>query len=409
MYSITPQTTISAGTAKHLQQKGRVASIDLLRGIVMIIMALDHVRAYFHRDAFWYSPTDLNKTNGWLFFTRFITHYCAPVFVFLAGIAAHLYGSKRSKADLSFYLLTRGLWLVLVELFIVTLGWSFNLAYPFFNLQVIWAIGISMIFLAGMIYLRRTYLLVIALMFIGLHNLLDGVHVPGHSLLAVAWAVLHDPTDLVAGRFFVFIHYPVLPWIGILALGYCMGSIYDAAMPAKERKKFFLVAGITAISLFIMLRLVNIYGDPNGWFVQKNAGFTFLSFLNLTKYPPSFLYILATLGPAMICLAVIELPLNRITKKLIVFGRVPFFFYLLHIYAIHLLAMGAAMLSGYSAGVMVLTERVNRVPALKGYGYSLTTVYLVWVALIVFLCPLCKWFSEYKKAKQATQPWLTYF
>ncbi|HTL08875.1 MAG TPA: heparan-alpha-glucosaminide N-acetyltransferase domain-containing protein [Chitinophagaceae bacterium] len=408
MHTTRLQHTVSTAVNKPLQ-KERITSIDLLRAVVMIIMALDHVRAYFHRDAFLYSPTDLGKTNLLLFFTRFITHYCAPVFVLLAGIAAYLHGRKRSKAQLSFYLLTRGGWLLLAELFIVTLGWSFNLAYPFFNLQVIWAIGISMIFLSVLVYMPRTYLFIISLLLIAMHNLLDTVHVPGHSFMAVVWSLLHEPADFVLGRFSVFIHYPVLPWIGIIALGYCMGYLYDAPIPARQRKKILLITGTAAIMLFILLRAFNIYGDASRWTLQKNNSFTILSFLNLTKYPPSFLYILATLGPAMICLAAIEKPLNAITGKIIVFGRVPFFFYILHLYAIHLLAWVAAQITGYSGSAMILTERVNRVQALKGYGFSLATVYLVWIGLIVLLYPLCKWFSNYKKANQVRQPWLTYF
>lgn len=389
-------------------KRDRIESIDLLRGIVMIIMALDHVRDYFHHDAFLYSPTDINKTNVFLFFTRFVTHYCAPVFVFLAGISAYLYGSKRSKRELSFYLLTRGLWLVLVELFIVTLAWTFNPSYPVFNLQVIWAIGISMIVLSAIIYLKRIYILLTGIVLIAAHNLLDTVHVPGNGLATFLWSLLHEPADFVVGRFAIFVRYPVLPWIGIMALGYFFGGLYNAEYDTVKRKKTLLYTGFAAIAFFILLRYFNFYGDAAPFSVQRNTVFSILSFLNVTKYPPSLLYTLITLGPAIIFLSLAEKPLNTITKKIVVFGRVPFFYYVIHLYLIHLLAIIGAVISGYNWSAMILSDRVNRVPALKSYGFNLLTVYFIWIGLIVFLYPCCKWFDRYKRDHQSMQRWLSY-
>lgn len=382
----------------------RVESIDLLRGIVMIIMALDHVRNYFHHDAFVYNPTDLTQTNGFLFFTRFITHYCAPVFVFLAGISAYLYGIKRSKEELGWYLFTRGLWLVFAELFIIVLGRSFNPSYPYFNLQVIWAIGISMIVLSVMIYMRRSLILVTGILLIAAHNLLDIVHVPGNFL----WSLLHEPGDFVAGHFSIFVQYPLIPWIGIISIGYYFGSLYTPVFNPGKRKTILLSVGIGAIALFIILRSANFYGDAAHWSIQKNAVFSLLSFLNVTKYPPSLLYILVTLGPALIFLALAEKPMNAFTDKIAVFGRVPFFYYVIHIYLIHVFAMIGARLSGYNWSDMILTNRVNRVPELKSYGFNLLTVYLVWIALVLFLYPCCKWFDRYKRTHQVTRRWLSY-
>jgi uncharacterized membrane protein len=408
MTALTHPASIDTVAAPKLLKHSRIVSIDLLRGIVMIIMALDHVRDYFHYDAFLHSPTDLNKTNGFLFFTRFITHYCAPVFVFLAGISAHIYGSKRNKRALCFYLLIRGLWLVFAEFFIITFGWTFNPSYPIFNLQVIWAIGISMIILAALIYMQKQYIFVTALVLIAAHNLLDTVHVPGKSIVNFCWSALHEPADFVAGRFNIFVRYPIMPWVGITALGYCFGSLYDAGYDAVKRKETLLYTGFGAILLFIMLRFFNFYGDAAHWSAQKNTLFSFLSFLNVTKYPPSLLYILVTLGPAIIFLALAEKPLNRFTEKVSVFGRVPFFYYVLHLYAIHLLAIFGAVISGYHWSVMILSNRINRVTALKGYGFNLLLVYLVWLTLILFLYPLCKWFDRYKRKHQAEKKWLTY-
>jgi uncharacterized membrane protein len=398
----------SDAPARKLIRSNRITSIDLLRGIVMIIMALDHVRDYFHYDAFLYSPTDLDKTNGFLFFTRFITHYCAPVFVFLAGISAHVYGSKRSRRELSFYLLKRGIWLVFAEFFIITLGWTFNPSYPIFNLQVIWAIGISMIILSAIIYLKRQYILVIAVLLIAGHNFLDNVHVPGTGIATFLWSNLHDPGDFVVGRFTIFVRYPVMPWIGIMAIGYYFGALYNSEYDSVKRKKILFTVGFGAIDLFIMLRSFNIYGDAAQWSVQKNVLFSFLSFLNVSKYPPSLLYILVTLGPAMIFLSIAEKPLNTITEKITVFGRVPFFYYVIHIYLIHLFAIIGVIISGYHWSAMILANRVNRVAELKGYGFNLVIVYLVWVILILLLYPCCNRFDHYKRNNQHTKNWLTY-
>jgi uncharacterized membrane protein len=395
-------------TASPLVKSNRIESIDVLRGIVMIIMALDHVRDYFHYDAFMYDPSDLTATSTFLFFTRFITHYCAPVFVFLAGISAYLYGAKRTKKELAYYLLTRGAWLVVAELFIVTLGWTFNPAYPLVHLQVIWAIGISMIVLSAMIYMKRLYILVTAILLIGAHNLLDNISVRGNGIATFFWALLHEPGSFVVGQFKIFVRYPLMPWIGIMALGYYFGWLYHTGYDIAKRKKMLLYAGYGAITLFVILRALNFYGDEVRWSEQKNELFSFLSFLNVSKYPPSFLYALITLGPAMIFLGLAEKPLNTITAKVAVFGRVPFFYYVVHLYLIHLCAMIGASIAGYHWSDLVLSDRVNRVAELKGYGFNLLTVYIIWVIVVVLLYPCCKWFDRYKRTHQFTKRWLTY-
>jgi uncharacterized membrane protein len=397
---------VPGGTYYTSTQKrsNRIESIDLLRGIVMIIMALDHVRDYFHRDAFLYSPTDLSQTSVFLFFTRFITHYCAPVFVFLAGISAYLYGANKSRRQTAWYLFTRGLWLIFTELFILSLGRTFNPSFPFFNLQVIWAIGISMIVLSAMIYMRRRFILLIAIILIAAHNLLDNLHIQNSFL----WSFLHEGGDFVINNFHISVHYPVLPWIGIIALGYYFGRLFNSYYNPSKRKKFLLSVGFSMIAVFLGLRVFNIYGDVNHWSFQKNNVYSLLSLLNVTKYPPSLLYTLITLGPALILLALTEKPLNSITEKIAVFGRVPFFYYVVHIYLIHLLAMMGAQSLGYNWSDMILNDRVNNVEKLKGYGFDLTTVYLVWLGLVIFLYPLCKWFDKYKRAHQSKYKWLSY-
>jgi uncharacterized membrane protein len=386
----------------------RIESIDFLRGIVMIIMAIDHVRDYFHADAFLYNPEDLNHTNVILFFTRWITHFCAPVFVFLAGTSAYLYGARKTKKALSLFLFTRGLWLVFVELFMLSFFRTFNPSYQFFNLQVIWVIGVAMIFLSAMIFMKRSLLLVVGILLVACHNLLDNVHVPGNSFKAFLWALLHDPGYFKFANITFHVHYPAIPWIGIIAVGYCTGNLFTTDYDRGKRRSTLLSAGLITTALFIIVRYINIYGDASHWSVQNNAAFTILSFLNVTKYPPSLLYVLMTLGPALIFLSVAENPLNGIAKKITVLGRVPMFYYLLHIFLIHSFALIAAVMSGYKWSDMVLTTMIQRSPDLKGYGFNLLTVYLVWIGLIFILYPICKWFDRYKRDHRSGQWWLSY-
>ena len=375
----------------------------------MIIMALDHVRDYFHNSAFVYNPTDLSQTTAAIFFTRWITHFCAPVFVFLAGTSAYLYGAKKNKSSLSFFLFTRGIWLVIVELFIVTLEWTFNPAYPFFNLQVIWVTGISMIILSAMIYMHKYLIFIAGVLLIATHNLLDTAHMTGNSISSFLWALLHEPGYFSFGNFSFSVRYPLLPWPGIISVGYVFGSLYNSFYDSKKRQRILLLSGCGAIILFVILRMGNLYGDAEHWVLQKNTVFSLLSFLNTTKYPPSLLYILITLGPALIFLSLSEKPLNRLTSKIAMFGRVPMFYYLVHIFLIHLLAIIAVIISGYKWSDMILSTRVNAAPQLNGYGFNLGTVYLIWVAIIILLYPFCQWFDKHKKSHQSAKWWLSYF
>ena len=404
--TILPRYTVVGSPAPKINTR-RIESIDLLRGVVMIIMALDHVRDYFHYDAFYYSPTDLTQTNVPLFFTRFITHYCAPVFVFLAGTSAYLYGAKRSKKELSFFLLSRGMWLVFIELFIVVLFRTFNPSYTYLNLQVIWAIGVSMIALSAIIYMNKKLILVTAVLLIAAHNLLDTVHVPGSGLLAVIWSFLHDVNHFTFGRVDLYVRYPVLPWLGIMTIGYYLGSLYVSDYDPVKRRKKLLIAGIGSITLFIILRSGNWYGDAAFWSVQKNFTFSLLSFLNVSKYPPSLVYVLITLGPALIFLALTEKKLNAWTEKIAIFGRVPMFYYLGHIFLIHILAVIAALVTGYPE-MVILNNAVNSIQALKGYGFNLLSVHLFWIIHVMVMYLFCKWYDVYKRTHQPEYWWLSY-
>jgi uncharacterized membrane protein len=411
MSASTATTAFAPSKAAHptTQRTARIESIDLLRGIVMIIMALDHVRDYFNRSAYLFDPTDLQHTTVALFLTRWITHFCAPVFMLLSGISAWLYGRKNGRTAASFFLLTRGLWLIIAELFIVTLGWTFNLHYGIFILQVIWAFGISMIVLSGLIYAPRGVLLAIALLLIGGHDLLDGIHVTGNGFGAVLFSFLHVQAGFTAGPINFFVGYPILPWIGLIALGYWFGDLYHPDYNPAQRRRLLRRLGWGVIVLFIVIRAFDSYGDPAPWSVQRNVVYTILSFINVSKYPPSLLYILLTIGPALLFLSAAERPLNALTRPLAVIGRVPMFYYLVHIYFLHALAVAAAAVSGFPPSAMVnLNNWVTANPQLKGYGFGLDMVYVVWIGTVIILYPLCRWFDRYKRSHAAQQKWLSY-
>ena len=391
-----------------LQNQKRITSIDLLRGSVMIIMALDHVRDYFHAGAYLYDPLDLDKTSAALFFTRWITHFCAPVFMFLAGTSAFMVGQKKTKKELSVFLLTRGLWLVLLELTLVNFEWNFDISFTNIYFIVIWALGISMIALAGLIHLPIKLILLIGIVIVAGHNLLDNIHVPGNTVKAFGWSLLHDEKFFNWNGKNVLIGYPVIPWIGIMALGYCLGTLYTPVFSAERRKKILLMIGGSAVALFILIRLLNTYGDLSHWSQQPSAFYTVLSFIKVTKYPPSLLYALMTLGPAVLFLAFAENIKNPLSKVISVYGRVPMFYYLLHIFFIHIFTLVAAgLFTSFSWKVWILNEPLWFTQTLKGYGFSLGIVYLVWLTIVIGLYPLCKWYDRYK-TNHKEKLWLSY-
>jgi len=385
----------------------RIESIDLLRGLVMIIMALDHVRDYFHADAFLYAPTDLSKTNAFLFFTRWITHFCAPIFMFLSGTSAFIVGARKGKKYLSKFLFTRGLWLIFLEVTVISFAWYFNLHFTIIDFLVIWALGISMIALAALIYLPLYTIAIISLVMVFGHDLLNNVHVPGTGLASFGWALLHEQQLFNYGGYQFFVGYPIIPWIGVMALGYCLGKLYIQGYNESKRKKMLLQLGATAILLFTVLRFVNVYGDPSPWLKQSSILLTFLSFINVSKYPPSLLYLLITLGPALLFLAFTEKTKSWLAAQTIIIGRVPMFYYIVHLYLIHLAAMIATYFCGFTWKDMILVTWVSFDPKLRGYGFSLGVVYLIWFLLIALLYFLCRWYERYKKT-HIQQWWLSY-
>ncbi len=392
--------------------KNRIDSIDVLRGIVMVIMALDHVRDYFHVTANVNNPLDLSTTTPLLFFTRWITHFCAPVFVFLSGTSAYLQSLRKSKSALSAFLVKRGLWLIVVEFAIVSFGWSFNPHYNFIFAQVIWAIGISMLLLGVFIWLPYNVILLVGTIIVFGHNLLDiPESSPGYRT-NFWWDLLHHGFFSIysyAETHSVIIVYPFLPWLGFMMLGYCAGIFFTGKYSPAQRRKIFRWAGFGIILFFIVLRYLNVYGDPVKWSVQKNALYTFLSFIDTHKYPPSLLYLCMTIGPAFILLSFLERFQNAFTEVMRIFGRVAFFYYIVHLYLVHFITSICFFARGHT-----LQDNENlgkQFPfyfLAPGEGYGLGTVYLVWILVIVALYPLCKWYNNYKSLHRQ-KVWLSYF
>jgi len=383
----------------------RIESIDILRGIVMVIMALDHVRDYFHADSFYFNPLDLQKTTAPLFLTRWITHFCAPIFMLLTGTSAFLVGERKGTKALSYFLFTRGLFLVIMEMTVVNFAWNFNIHFPEFDFLVLWSLGISMIALAGMVYLPKKWILVIGIILVAGHNLLDNVHVSGKGVDAFGWSLLHEEGFFTYGGKTFFVLYPIIPWIGIIALGYSLGNLYSKNSDVQKRKQTLLRLGTGAIFLFIIIRFTNVYGNPDLWSKQPSGLFTLLSFINVNKYPPSLLYVLVTIGPALIFLGLSETKTGRPGKLFSIYGRTAMFYYILHIYLIHLLAMFATSFCGHKWSDMIWSGFTN--DKLLGYGFSLGIVYGVWVLVISLLYPLCKWYDRYK-TNHKEKWWLSY-
>jgi uncharacterized membrane protein len=406
MERVSTVTPIYVHQSSPLQKRSyRIESIDLLRGLVMIIMALDHTRDFFHQASNIDDPLNLATTTPFLYFTRWITHFCAPVFVFLSGTSVYLQSLRKTKKQLSVFLITRGSWLILVELFVMNFAFSFDVYYPIVFLQTIWSIGISMIFLGLAIWLPFTAILTAGLIIVFGHNLLDFYEKGLQSDPGFLYSLLHRQGlyTLWKGHN-LFILYPFLAWTGLMFLGYCFGRIFQKTTPS-QRMKILTILGGSVILFFIALRASNVYGDPGHWTTQKNGTYTFLSFMNVQKYPPSLLYLCATIGPAILFLAWAGNAKSRLSKIITIYGRVPFFYYIIHFYVLHFLSMILFFARGHS-----FKEGWNSPLPFKfilpGDGYNLLTVYLIWISVVAALYPLCKWFSQYKQTHK--QWWLSY-
>lgn len=378
----------------------RLPGIDRMRGLVILFMALDHVRDFFHSDAVLFSPTDLSKTYAVLFLTRFVTHYCAPTFVFLAGASAFLHGTKLdSRWELSWFLLTRGLWLILLDIVVVSPVWALGSGKIW--LGVLWAIGVAMIALAGLAFLPSRLVLLIGALILAGHNLLDRFHAPEFGALAPLWRAIHEPGPLPWGLS-GGVGYPVLAWIGVMAVGYGLGPVFLES--ARRRERILSLLGLASVGLFLILRATNLYGDPHPWTAQGDSVTTALSILNVTKYPPSLLYALITLGPMLLLLPAMERLHGPIGEAMATFGRTPLFVYILHLYVA--LAAGAALRFAQGFDFRKLATLGSKESALEGYGTNLLGVYLAWILIMAALYPACRWFAGVKRRRRDW--WLSY-
>jgi len=379
-----PQPTLAPPPERR---SARIASIDSLRGCVMILMVLDHTRGFFTNRAF--NPVDLTQTFPALFFTRWITYFCAPVFFLLAGSSAYLSGLRRTRAELSRFLVTRGLWLAFLDMtFLNWFAWSDTFSMHHYLAVVFWALGWSMVVLAGLVWLPIWAIGVIGgAVCIG-HNLLDSVTPESFGSLAWLWRFLYAGGRIeMPGNVQLDIMYRLIPWAGVMALGYACGPLFQ--IDSARRRGAAFRTGLALIALFIAIRFLNQYGDPSPWSPQKNRLFTVMSFLNCTKYPPSLDFLLMTLGPALLLLSLVEREPEPFLKPVQLFGHVPLFFFLLHL---PLARVAATIAKSFHA------------PAYSGYG--LVGVYVAWITIVLLLYAPCRAFAALKQRNKSR--WLSY-
>ncbi|GAB2566735.1 DUF1624 domain-containing protein [Spirosoma areae] len=391
--------------------KSRIESIDVLRGLIMVIMALDHTRDFFHAEAMTDDPLNLATTTPALYLTRWITHFCAPTFALLSGTSIYLQGLRKSRIELSRFLLKRGLWLIVAEVLLIAPADTFTLFNPI-TLVVFWSLGISMVCMAGLTWLPFRVILGIGLVIVLGHNLLDyWEQSPGFSS-GFWWALVHGGSQRVfeyaLGRFLIVL-YPFLPWLGLMMLGYCLGCWFEPTVSPAQRRRVLLTLGAGAMGLFVGLRWLNVYGDPFPWRVQKDGLSTLFSFLKVHKYPPSLLYMCITVGPGLVGLALLEPVRNGVTSVLRTYGRTAFFYYTIHWYVLHTLRMLVFFAAGHT--MAEADEALKTIPmrfVLPGEGgYSLWVVYVIWLAVIASLYPICRRYDVYKTSHKE-QWWLSY-
>src|SRR3569833_32271 len=388
--------------------KHRIESIDILRGLIMLIMAIDHVRDYFHPAIAANDPTSLATTTPFLFFTRFITHYCAPLFVFLSGISAQLAAGRRTRKQLSIFLIKRGLWLIFIELVFISFAFSLDPLHRVLPLQVISAIGTSMVILGLWIWLPLPVITSTAIILIFGHDILDYLALPATGTAGYYWKLFltgHSEFFHIAGHYFVKTNYAILPWTGVMMLGYIFGVTYRSSFDAAKRKKILITSGITLLMLFFILRTFNLYGDPAPWSSQRTVVLSILSFMNVSKYPPSLLYLCITLGPGMLLLASIEKVKNKLTDIFIIYGNVPFLYYIMHWFLLRTFSIAEFYLSGYGAKD-IYNHKSMFLFRPDEMGVGLGWVYLVWLVVITILYFPCRAFARYKRTHQ--QWWLSY-
>jgi uncharacterized membrane protein len=383
-------------------RRSRIESVDALRGIIMTLMALDHTRDFFGVPGA--NPVDLSRASAALFLTRWVTHFCAPVFFLLTGTGAYLSLKRTSQRELSQFLFTRGLWLIFLELVVTRgFGWQFNFDYRVTMLLVLWALGWAMMVLSGLLYLPASLVIAFGLVLIAGHNLFDSA-----SWSNPFWSILHVPGfALNTPQHAILVAYPLIPWIGVTAVGYGLGRIY--AWTPEKRSTFLLRLGLCSTACFLVLRFVNRYGDSFPWSAQKSGAFTALSFLNTTKYPPSLLYLLMTLGPALLLLWALNDGIPQFLRPALAFGKVPMFYYLLHIPLVHIVAIIVCYARYGRVYWMFESSTPGQFPVTPppGWGFGLPIVYLIWIGVVLALYPLCSWFADLKRRR--SDAWLSYF
>ena len=371
----------------------RLESIDLLRGVIVVLMALDHTRDFF--GAIGADPTDLTTASAALFLTRWVTHICAPVFFLLTGTGAWFSGRRRTPAGLSRHLLIRGLWLVVLEVTVVRcLGLQFNFDYRVTILTVLWALGWSMVALAVLSRLPVGVIVGLGIAMVFGHDLLDGIAAAQFGAYAPFWSFLHAPGVLwMDPGHIVIVAYPLIPWVGVTALGFALGKLFDR--PAEQRASLLRRGGSALIAGFVLLRTINGYGDPRPWRYFETLGRTLLSFLNVTKYPPSLAFLLMTLGPALLLLAWFQRGTPKWLRPALPYGKTPLFFFLLHFFLIHTLAVVASLVRFGTAAGMFQSPSLDHFPITvpPGWDLGLPFVYLMWATVVVTMYPLCRWYA----------------
>jgi len=380
----------------------RIQSIDFARGIVMVIMALDHVRDLMHTNAFTQDPTDLNTTTPILFFTRWITHLCAPTFVFLSGVSVFMsLESSKSLTEVRSFLLKRGLWLLLLEVTVVNFGIWFDIHFQTIMFQVIGTIGFGFIVMSFLLKFSSSSIGKVGFFLLLIYPLL--ALIPFSDAIRNSLGTLFFPALIPVGaNFTFFMSYPPIPWLAIMMLGFGFGPIFLH----ENSKSLFLKYGLVSLGLFLVVRLVNIYGDPAFWSVQKNSLFTILSFFNVSKYPPSPLYVFVTLGVIFVKMWWAEGRSNKLIEIMKVYGKVPLFYYLVHWYIVHLTMFAIVFAKGYKFSDLVFGPFKFGRPETGG-GVSLLYIYLIWLAIVALMYPLCKWYGAYKEANKS-KTWLRY-
>jgi uncharacterized membrane protein len=406
---LRPGTPGRFSQATPLAARERAVSVDCLRGLVMILMALDHTRSFLSSARF--EPVDLVHTTPALFFTRWVTHFCAPVFFLLAGLGAFLSLARgRTVPEIGRFFLTRGLWLVLLELTVVSVGWYFTFDVIPWTAGVIWALGWSMVMMAALVWLPRPTIAIVGLALIALHNTTDAVRPDALGELAWLWRVMHV-SDFVGTRIepnadtLIRIDYPIVPWVGVMAIGYCLGPLLR--QPPERRRRILVILGVLGVAAFLVLRFANGYGDPQPWSAQPNPIYTVLAFLRVRKYPPSLDFLLMTLGPSLVAFAWLERARGWLAMAIVTVGRVPLFFYVVHIYVAHALAVATAYAQGGTAAFLLSNHGVTPTTTYpEWYGFGLPGVYAMWLVIVAVLYPVCRACAAVKARRHDW--WLSY-